>query len=89
MSKSESPNSVKFETVQTGIPRDESRSSIQLIPPMDPTKMQGIFLASASSAMDEHLITCPVPMSGEASARNTSLIEAKGMLSHAGLGTNR
>jgi hypothetical protein len=56
---------------------------------MDPTKMQGIFLASASSAMDEHLITCPVPMSGEASARNTSLIEAKGMLSHAGLGTNR
>jgi hypothetical protein len=38
-------------------------------------------LEMAFSAIAADLMTCPAPISGEASARNTSLIGCKGMLS--------
>ena len=61
-------------------PKPLIRSLTQVRSEILPTKKLGMPRAIASSAIAEDRMTCPEPIDVEASARNTNLIEDKGML---------
>ena len=72
-------NEDSSESIRTN-PRDDIRSATQSRPEIFPMNMHSKPRETASSAKTDDLITCPDPISREASARKIILIGIKSMI---------